>query len=76
MVQLIKGESSNWINNNNLISDKFCWQDDYSAISDSESQVESVIKYTENQEIYHTKITFEKEASEFMRKFKWKVKFI
>lgn len=74
VAQLIKGESSNWINNNNLISDKFFWQDDYFAVSVSESQVESVINYIENQETHHSKITFEEEASEFMRKFKWKVK--
>ncbi len=75
VAQLIKGESSNWINNNNLISDKFFWQDDYFAVSVSESQVESVINYIENQETHYSKITFEEEASEFMRKYRWKVKF-
>lgn len=76
MAQLVKGESSDGINNNILTSDKFYWQDDYFAVSVSESQVESVIKYIENQEIHHSKITFEEEAAEFMRKYKWKVKFI
>src|SRR3569833_4565818 len=31
--QLIKGESSFWINLNNLISEQFSWQDDYFAVS-------------------------------------------
>jgi len=75
IAQLIKGESSFWINNSNLISDKFFWQDDYFAVSVSESQVNSVIKYIENQEKNHSKITFEEEAAEFMRKYNWKNKF-
>jgi putative transposase len=75
VAQLIKGESSNWINNNNLISDKFYWQDDYFAVSVSESQVDNIIKYIENQEAHHSKITFEEEAAEFMRKYKWKINF-
>ncbi len=75
VAQLIKGESSFWINNNDLISDKFYWQDDYFAVSVSESQVERVIKYIESQEAHHSKITFEEEASEFIRKYRWKIKF-
>src|SRR5262245_30669990 len=38
--QLIKGESSFWINRNNLTKEKFVWQDDYFAVSVSESQVQ------------------------------------
>src|SRR5574339_1052202 len=37
VMQLIKGESSFWINKNNLCSQKFEWQDEYFAISVSES---------------------------------------
>ena len=33
VAQLIKGESSIWINSNNLISDNFKWQDDYFAVT-------------------------------------------
>ncbi len=31
--QLIKGESSHWINQNELITGKFLWQDNYWAVS-------------------------------------------
>jgi putative transposase len=34
--QLIKGESSHWINENKLTKTKFQWQDDYYAVSVSE----------------------------------------
>jgi len=41
-MQLIKGESSYWINKNRLTKTKFEWQDDYFAISVSESVVNKV----------------------------------
>jgi len=45
VVQLIKGESSFWINKNNLISEKFNWQDEYFAVSVSESMIDHVRNY-------------------------------
>ncbi len=35
--QLIKGESHRWINKNKLVDEKCMWQDDYWAVSLSES---------------------------------------
>ena len=72
IAQLIKGESSFWINKNNLCSGKFAWQDDYFAVSVSESQVEIVKTYIQNQEEHHTKTSFSKEVEEFMKKYNWK----
>jgi putative transposase len=40
--QLLKGESSFWINKSNLMPDNFSWQDDYFAVSVSESQVKKL----------------------------------
>ena len=71
--QLIKGESSFWINKNNLTSKKFCWQDDYFAVSVSESQVPTVVGYIKNQEKHHSKKSFEDEVNEFMTKYGWKL---
>jgi putative transposase len=45
VVQLIKGESSFWINKNNLCKENFEWQDDYFAVSVSESGVHKVREY-------------------------------
>ena len=69
--QLIKGESSFWINKNNLTTEQFFWQDDYFAVSVSESQVEAVINYIKNQEKHHSKKSFDEEVNEFMTKFGW-----
>lgn len=41
-VMLIKGESSFWINKNQLTKEKFEWQDEYFAVSVSESKIDAV----------------------------------
>lgn len=71
--QLIKGESSFWINKSNLTPENFSWQDDYFAVSVSESQVEKVILYIKNQEKHHEKKSFDDEINEFLEKFGWDV---
>jgi putative transposase len=71
--QLIKGESSFWINRNNLTHDKFSWQDDYFAVSVSESQVDAVVRYIKHQEKHHAIKPFAEEIDEFMKKYGWEV---
>jgi len=73
VTQLIKGESSFWINQTGRIQEKFSWQDDYFAVSVSESQVPTVIKYIKNQEKHHSKKTFAEETEEFMTKYGWQL---
>jgi putative transposase len=71
ITQLIKGESSFWINKNKLTPKKFSWQDDYFAVSISESQLETVINYIKGQENHHAKKSFDQEVDEFMTKYGW-----
>ncbi len=66
LLQLIKGESSYWINKNSLTEEKFEWQDEYFAVSVSESGINRVREYIKNQELHHTKKTFQQEYEEFM----------
>ena len=73
VAQLIKGESSIWINSNNLISDNFKWQDDYFAVSVSESLVNMVIEYINNQETHHARISFNEESDQLVKKYGWKI---
>jgi putative transposase len=61
IAQLIKGESSYWINEQRLLSQPFAWQDDYYAVSVSESAVPAVIKYIRNQEVRHATQSFAEE---------------
>ncbi len=67
--QLIKGEASFWINRSAMCAGRFAWQDDYFAVSVSESQVEAVSKYIMNQKEHHRKKSFAEEVDEFMQKY-------
>ena len=71
-MQLIKGESSFWINKHQLTKQKFEWQDEYFAVSVSESVVDKVRNYIKNQEIHHAKKTFQEEYDEFIDKYGFK----
>jgi len=73
VARLIKGESSHWINKNQLIAEKFIWQDDYFAVSVSESQLEKVIHYIKVQETHHATKPFSEEIEEFMNKYGFSV---
>ena len=66
LMQLIKGESSFWINKNNLTKTKFQWQDEYFVASVSESNVASVRRYIARQEEHHSKVPFEREFDEML----------
>ena len=68
LMQLIKGESSHWINKENLLSEKFEWQDEYFAVSVSESLVDKVRNYIKDQESHHTQKTWEEEYNELIEK--------
>ena len=75
IMQLIKGESSYWINKNNhlfpnLSGKKFEWQDEYFALSVSESILPRVRNYIKNQESHHKKRTFKSEYDEIIDKYK------
>lgn len=72
IVQLLKGESSYWINKNQLAKDTFSWQDEYFAVSVSESMLESVRNYIKNQEKHHKKKSFTEEYQEFIDKYNFK----
>lgn len=71
VAQLIKGESSFWINQNKLTAEKFIWQDDYWVVGLSESRLESVRNYIHNQESHHSKKSFSDEINIFMEKYGW-----
>ena len=68
-LQLIKGESAHWVNEERVIPVKFEWANEYYAVSVSESVLESVRAYIDNQEAHHTKATFAEEVEEFLHKY-------
>lgn len=69
VAQLIKGESSFWINKNKLTASKFMWQDDYYVRSVSESHISKISNYINNQEVHHSKKTFDEELKIVLQEF-------
>jgi REP element-mobilizing transposase RayT len=69
IAKLLKGESSYWINKNNLTSQKFTWQNEYWVAGVGKSELNRVRKYIRNQEEHHKKVSFEEELEEFLKEF-------
>ena len=69
LMQLVKGESSEWINNKKLTPSQFRWQQGFGAFSYAKSQIHRVANYIETQELHHQKITFLDEYMQFLKKF-------
>jgi putative transposase len=68
VTKFIKGESSHWINYQNLIMKKFNWQLRYFAFSVGVSNLDSVRRYILGQDDYHTRVTFEQEIRYLLRR--------
>lgn len=69
VLQLIKGESSFWINRERVTETRFEWADEYFAASVSESQMDKVRQYIDRQEEHHQSSSFQQEYDELMKKF-------
>ena len=69
IVRLIKGESSHWINQNNLVQGKFEWQHEYFAVSVCESLLDKTRDYIRDQEAHHSKKSFEDEFDLMLKKY-------
>lgn len=67
VIKQIKGSSSHFINQKNLIAEKFSWQTGYAAYSVSESAVDKVFQYIINQQKHHAKKMFQQEYDEFLK---------
>lgn len=57
----IKASSSKWINLNKFVRGKFNWQEGFGSFSVSQSQLDKVIAYIDNQESHHKKLSFKQE---------------
>ena len=66
----VKGSSSKWIKTKDVNYRYFHWQRGYAAFSVSQSQVETVTKYIDNQFEHHKKHIFEDEYLEWLVQYK------
>jgi len=67
----IKAGSSKFISDKGWLG-KFNWQLGFGAFSYSKSQIDNVVKYINNQEEHHKKITFKEEYLDMLEKFEIK----
>ena len=58
IVKNVKGNSSHWVNQNDLCTQKFSWQTGYAAFAVSESHVPRVYGYILNQKEHHLQQDF------------------
>jgi putative transposase len=69
LMKTVKAKSSKYINDNNLTKSRFEWQEGYGVFSYSQSHINSVYKYIENQEEHHKRQKFKEEYLAFLEKF-------
>lgn len=62
----LKGGSSSWINENNLVPGRFRWQAGYGWFSVSPKDTDQVVAYIRNQAEHHRKVTFQDEFRKFL----------
>lgn len=67
LMQMVKEDSSKWINTMRFVNGKFSWQSGYGAFSYSKSQLPRVIKYIIDQEKHHVKKSFLEEYEELLK---------
>jgi len=69
LIQEVKRDSSEWINQQHFIYGRFSWQEGYGAFSYSKSHITDVAKYIETQEEHHKKKTFIDEYKKILKDF-------
>jgi REP element-mobilizing transposase RayT len=67
-VRDVKANSAKWVNELPDRSSRFEWQKGYGAFTVSESQIEAVQKYIQNQREHHRQKSFEDEYIELLKK--------
>jgi len=69
LVRDIKADSSNFINKKKWVRGKFSWQEGYGAFSYGHSQLDTIIRYIENQEKHHKRRSFRDEYLTWLKRY-------
>jgi len=69
LIRDIKSDSATLINKRKLVHGRFNWQEGYGAFSYGHSQLNTVIRYIQNQEKHHQRHSFRNEYMALLRKF-------
>ena len=71
LMKTVKAKSSKYINDHSLTPERFEWQEGYAVFSYSQSAVDNVYKYIQNQEAHHKKQTFRDEYLDCLKSLTW-----
>ena len=69
LVRDVKAGSSKFINDKRWVIGRFSWQEGFGAFSHARSQLDTVIRYIQNQQKHHAKKSFRDEYVELLEKF-------
>jgi len=69
LIREIKSDSTNYINHNRWVHGRFSWQEGYGAFSYGQSQLNTIIRYIQNQQRHHQRRTFKSEYLSLLKKF-------
>jgi REP element-mobilizing transposase RayT len=69
VVKEVKRTSSGWVKELSPKLANFHWQGGYGAFSVSQSNLQDVIRYIENQEEHHKRVTFQDEYRAFLKAY-------
>jgi putative transposase len=69
LMEEVKKSSSKWMKADGSVPG-FSWQAGYGAFSIGESQSDAVIRYIQNQDEHHRKMTFQDEFRKFLERYK------
>lgn len=69
LVRDIKAGSSGFINDRRWVAGKFAWQEGFGAFSYGHSQLNTVIRYIQNQQEHHRRRTFTEEYIALLERF-------
>lgn len=69
LVNDIKSGSTNFINRQRWVKGRFNWQEGFGAFSYSRSQLDTVIRYVQNQQKHHQRFSFRDEYLKLLEKF-------
>ena len=69
LVHDVKIASANFVNRQAWVAGRFGWQEGFGAFSYGHSQLTRIIRYIQNQEQHHAKLSFREEYLRFLRKY-------
>ena len=69
LVHDVKIGSANFVNRKRWVVGRFGWQEGFGAFSYGHSQLTRIIRYIQNQEQHHAKMTFRDEYLRFLKRY-------